>query len=164
MIPCGAWGGESRLQGGAPPACPGLPPPAPTPAPPPVLQAVLLDLFRQLQAQSATIDTLHASLGALDAREQEGRQAAVAANDALQQLEARMVAEQLAAQQQLRDAEARLHNLELLLHGANNLAGRQAALDDIASMLGVNVPVVGVSLRGRRWSRLGAGAWGQVPE
>lgn len=118
------------------------------------LQAVLLDLFRQMQAQSAAISKLQQSLGVLDAREREGstaaRQAAEAASvqaqcaaNALAVLDVQLADEREAAKQHRRETDERLQHLELRLHGASNLAGRQAALDDIASMLGIIVPEVG---------------------
>ncbi|KAL4422509.1 hypothetical protein ABPG75_008706 [Micractinium tetrahymenae] len=106
------------------------------------LQAVLLDLFRQLHAQGAAVEGLQAALGAAEEREQA---AAACSEAALRQLEARLAAERQAAAQAAADTAERLRRLELRLHGASNVAGRQAALDDIASMLGVSVPEVGAA-------------------
>ncbi len=96
------------------------------PAPP---QAVLQLLFGALRAQSAAIGELQARLGTLDAAASAA--ATAAAQLGSQQEEARAA------------ADARLAALESRLHGASNVAGRQAALDEIASLIGVAVPEVG---------------------
>lgn len=82
-------------------------------------------LFGALKTQGATISQLQNRVGSLDAS------AAAAAALGRQQDEARA------------GADARLAALESRLHGASNVAGRQAALDEIASLIGVAVPEVG---------------------
>ena len=88
-------------------------------------QAVLQLLFGALQAQGAALCELQSRVGSLDAA------ASAAAGAASRQEEAAAV------------TDARLAALESRLHGASNMAGRQAALDEIASLIGVAVPEVG---------------------
>lgn len=118
---------------------------APMAALAPSLQAVLELLFGALKAQSTTIDGLKGQVNSLDTRERELRHS-LATTDERQQGAAealqRVLAEHQAAAKEMDAADARLQRIELQLQGANNLAGRQLALDDIASMLGVDVPQV----------------------
>ncbi|KAI3430254.1 hypothetical protein D9Q98_004850 [Chlorella vulgaris] len=90
------------------------------------LQGVLELLFNTLQAQGAAIAELQGQ-----ASERTRREAAL--------LDGLAVAQEAAAREH-RDTGERLRKLELCLQGASNLAGRHAALDDIAFMLGVTVP------------------------
>jgi hypothetical protein len=87
---------------------------------------VLELLFNTLQAQGAAIAELQGQ-----ASERTRREAAL--------LDGLAVAQEAAAREH-RDTGERLRKLELCLQGASNLAGRHAALDDIAFMLGVTVP------------------------
>lgn len=110
-------------------------------------QAVLELLFGTLKSQAAAIGELQGQVAGLD-----GQAAALAAAGAdadergqgaaaaLRQLQSRLEAHEAAAARERREASTRLEALERRLHGASNVAGRQAALDDIASMLGVAVP------------------------
>ena len=110
------------------------------PAPP---QAVLQLLFGALRAQSAAISDLQARVGTLDAAASAA--ASAAAQLGSQQEEARAA------------ADIRLAALESRLHGASNVAGRQAALDEIASLIGVAVPEVGAVLACMHMSRAATG-------
>lgn len=115
-----------RVQAHRPANCSHCSPPRSLP------QAVLQLLFGALQAQGAALCELQSRVGSLDAA------ASAAAGAAVRQEEAATV------------ADARLAALESRLHGASNVAGRQAALDEIASLIGVAVPEVGAG-----FSRLG---------
>lgn len=105
-------------------------------------------LFSLFEAHESLISKLQAQATAREQLEAEALRGAAAAQDdhasrtsqALQQLETRLEGQERAATEQHADLEGRLQRLELRLRGASNMAGRQAALDDIASMLGVAVP------------------------
>lgn len=104
------------------------------------LQAVLELLFNALQAQGSSIGDLQG--------QQHEAQASVAA--AVVALETRLAAHEAAAAAEHAEAQARLQDVEMRLHGASNLAGRQAALDEIASIIGVSVPEVCLFSCGKR--------------
>lgn len=110
-----AWDGSPRRPVLGPQTAAAASPPAHRPPrrPPhrPIQQAVLELLFSQLRAQGSAITDLQGRL--------EAHQAAAAAERAA--------------------GQARLLGLEARLAGTSNLAGRQAALDEIASIIGVSV-------------------------
>ena len=95
-------------------------------------QAALEVLFAGLQSQHAAIGALRVQVVAL-----EGRAAAAEAAGAttVARLEERLAA----AATERSAADARLRQLEQRLEGTSNLVGRQAALDEIASIIGVAV-------------------------
>jgi hypothetical protein len=92
----------------------------------------------ELQAQAAGQERLEAAaLGRLSAAQDEH---AAGTTQSLRKLESRLEGQQRTAEAQHAAVDERLKRLELRLRGVSNAAGRQAALDDIASMLGVAVP------------------------
>jgi hypothetical protein len=111
------------------------------------LQGVLELLYCTLQAQAASISDLQARVAGLDSQtaalgawragadERSGH-----ANNNIHVLNTRLEMQAADAAAHAQQTSTRLQQVALQVQRATNLAGRQAALDDIASMLGVAVP------------------------